>query len=41
MNVQNPEAYNICAYKWGSVVPDEWMVFGAHFDVAPPATLSS
>ena len=37
MNVQNPEAYNICAYKWGSVVPDEWMVFGAHFDVAPPA----
>ena len=20
MNVQNPEAYNICAYKWGSVV---------------------
>ena len=37
MNVQNPEAYNICAYKWGSVVPNEWMVFGAHFDVAPPA----
>ena len=37
MNVQNPEAYNICAYKWGSVVRDEWMVFGAHFDVAPPA----
>ena len=21
MNVQNPEAYNICAYKWGSVYP--------------------
>ena len=37
MNVQNPEAYNICAYKWGSVVRNEWMVFGAHFDVAPPA----
>ncbi len=37
MNVQNPEAYNICAYKWGSLVQDEWMVFGAHFDVAPPA----
>ena len=34
---QNPEAYNICAYKWGSVLPNEWMVFGAHFDVAPPA----
>ena len=37
MNAQNPEAYNICAYKWGSVYADEWMVFGAHFDVAPPA----
>ena len=34
---QNPEAYNICAYKWGSEVPNEWLVFGAHFDVAPPA----
>lgn len=34
---QNPEAYNICAYKWGSLYPNEWMVFGAHFDVAPPA----
>ena len=34
---QNPESYNICAYKWGSEVPNEWLVFGAHFDVAPPA----
>ena len=34
---QNPEAYNVCAYKWGSEVPNEWLVFGAHFDVAPPA----
>lgn len=34
---QNPEAYNICGYRWGSEVPDEWLVFGAHFDVAPPA----
>ncbi|MBT4156555.1 M20/M25/M40 family metallo-hydrolase [bacterium] len=34
---QNPEAYNICAYKWGSEVSNEWLVFGAHFDVAPPA----
>ncbi len=34
---QNPEAYNICGYRWGSVYPDEWLVFGAHFDVAPPA----
>ena len=36
---QNPEAYNVCAYKWGSETPDEWLVFGAHFDVAPPANL--
>mgnify|MGYP003327786947 FL=1 len=35
--VQNPEAYNVCAYKWGSETPNEWLVFGAHFDVAPPA----
>ena len=35
--VQNPEAYNICAYKWGSEAINEWLVFGAHFDVAPPA----
>jgi len=37
--MQNPEAYNVCAYKWGSESPDEWLVFGAHFDVAPPANL--
>jgi len=36
---QNPEAYNICGFRYGSVSPDEWMVFGAHFDVAPPANL--
>ena len=36
---QNPESYNVCAYKWGSVFADEWLVFGAHFDVAPPANL--
>jgi len=34
---QNPEAYNVCGYRWGSEMSDEWMVFGAHFDVAPPA----
>ena len=33
---QNPEAYNICGYRFGSVNPDKWMVFGAHFDIAPP-----
>ena len=36
---QNPEAYNVCAYKWGSLHIDEWLVFGAHFDVAPPVNL--
>ena len=33
---QNPEAYNICGYRFGEVDPDKWMVFGAHFDIAPP-----
>ena len=27
---------NICGYKTGSVYPDEWLIFGAHFDIAPP-----
>ena len=36
---QNPESYNICAYKWGSVFSEEWLVFGAHFDIAPPANM--
>ena len=34
---QNPESYNICGYRWGNVEPNEWLVFGAHFDIAPPA----
>ena len=29
-------AVNICGYKEGTVYPDEWLVFGAHFDIAPP-----
>ena len=37
MENQNAEAYNICGYKYGTVYPNEWLVFGAHFDVAPPA----
>ena len=36
---QNPESYNVCAYKRGSVLTDEWLVFGAHFDVAPPVNM--
>ncbi|MCS5538213.1 MAG: M20/M25/M40 family metallo-hydrolase [Candidatus Poseidoniaceae archaeon] len=31
----NPEAYNVCGFKEGATVPDEWLVFGAHFDIAP------
>ena len=34
---QNSESYNICGYKYGTVYPNEWLVFGAHFDIAPPA----
>lgn len=33
---QNPEGYNICGFRYGTLHPNEWMVFGAHFDVAPP-----
>ena len=34
---QNPEAYNVCGFRDGTLYPDEWLVFGAHFDIAPPA----
>ena len=33
---QNPDAYNICGYRGGEIDRDKWMVFGAHFDIAPP-----
>ena len=33
----NPEAYNVCGFRDGILYPDEWLVFGAHFDIAPPA----
>jgi len=36
---QNAEGYNICGFRYGDVYPNEWMVFGAHFDIAPPANL--
>ena len=29
-------AVNVCGYKEGTLYPDEWLVFGAHFDIAPP-----
>ncbi len=31
-------AANICGYKDGTVYPDEWLVFGGHFDIAPYAS---
>ncbi len=34
-------AVNICGYKDGTVFPDEWLVFGGHFDIAPYATPTS
>jgi len=33
-------AVNICGYKDGLVAPDEWLVFGAHFDIAPPLVMT-
>ncbi len=36
---QNAEGYNICGFRYGDLYPNEWMVFGAHFDIAPPANL--
>jgi hypothetical protein len=40
-SMQNPEALNVCGYRWGKEVPNEWLVFGAHFDVAPPANTAT
>ena len=31
-------AANICGYKDGTMFPDEWLVFGGHFDIAPYAS---
>ena len=33
----NPEAYNVCGFRDGTLYPNEWLVFGAHFDIATPA----
>ena len=32
---------NVCGYKDGTSFPNEWLVFGAHFDIAPYATPTS
>jgi len=37
MLVNGVWAVNICGYKERTVYPDEWVVFGAHFDIAPSA----
>jgi len=31
-------AVNVCGYKEGSLYPDEWLVMGAHLDVAEPGS---
>jgi hypothetical protein len=31
-------AVNVCGYKTGAVFPDEWLVLGAHLDVAEPGS---
>ena len=31
-------AVNVCGYKTGTVFPDEWLVLGAHLDVAEPGS---
>jgi hypothetical protein len=34
----SPYAVNVCGYKEGTVHPDEWLVLGAHLDVAEPGS---
>lgn len=34
----SPYAVNVCGYLEGSMYPDEWLVLGAHLDVAEPGT---
>ena len=34
-------AANVCGYKDGTAFPNEWLVFGGHFDIAPYATPTS
>ena len=31
-------AVNVCGYKTGTMYPDEWLVLGAHLDVAEPGS---
>ncbi|OIR09625.1 MAG: hypothetical protein BEU05_02565 [Marine Group III euryarchaeote CG-Bathy2] len=34
----SPWAANVCGYRTGSVYPDEWVVLGAHLDIAEPGS---
>ena len=34
----SPRAENVCGYKTGTLYPDEWLVIGAHLDVAEPGS---
>jgi hypothetical protein len=34
----SPRAENVCGYKIGTLYPDEWLVLGAHLDVAEPGS---
>ena len=34
----SPRAENVCGYKTGTLYPDEWLVLGAHLDVAEPGS---
>ena len=34
----SPYAVNVCGYKTGTLYPDEWLVLGAHLDVAEPGS---
>ena len=34
----SPRAENVCGYKAGTLYPDEWLVLGAHLDVAEPGS---
>jgi hypothetical protein len=34
----SPGAVNVCGYKTGTTLPDEWLVLGAHLDIAEIGT---
>ena len=34
----SPYAVNVCGYRTGAVYPNEWLVLGAHLDIAEPGS---